>query len=63
MDLLESQQAMAYTSIVTASSDQNLGARFATLCAACSRGERIRDAGGHALVVLDDVRCLVRPSC
>jgi F0F1-type ATP synthase alpha subunit len=32
-----------------------LGERLATLCAACAAAERVRDKGGHALVVLDDV--------
>ena len=59
--LLESKGATAYTSIVAASPQQSLGERYAALCSACSRGEAVRDAGGHALVVLDDIRCLVPP--
>jgi F0F1-type ATP synthase alpha subunit len=35
-----------------------LGERLATLCAACAAAERVRDKGGHALVVLDDVSAL-----
>ena len=58
-DILQQQGAMSFTSVVSAASTQNLGERYATLCSACSRGERIRDSGGHALVVLDDIRCLV----
>ena len=37
-----------------------LGQRYAALCTACSIAERVRDAGGHALVVLDDISCMVR---
>ncbi len=59
LQLLETQQAMTYTSFLSASSTQTLGERYAALCSACSRGEHIRDTGGHALVVLDDIRCLV----
>ncbi len=37
-----------------------LGQRYAALCTACSIAERVRDNGGHALVVLDDISCMVR---
>jgi F0F1-type ATP synthase alpha subunit len=37
-----------------------LGERLATLCAACAAAERVRDKGGHALVVLDDVSALAQ---
>jgi len=37
-----------------------LGQRYAALCTACSIAERVRDSGGHALVVLDDISCMVR---
>ena len=59
LQVLRSQKALEYTSFVSASSTRNLGERYAALSAACSRGEQIRDVGGHALVVLDDIRCLV----
>lgn len=35
------------------------GERYALLCAACALGERVRDEGGHSLVVLDDLKPLV----
>lgn len=57
--LLRSKGALAYTSLVAAPSDATLGMRYAALCAACSQGEKVRDAGGHALVVLDDISCMV----
>lgn len=52
--------AMEYTTVVAALDSAPLGERYAVTCAACCLGERIRDAGGHALVVLDDISCMVR---
>jgi F0F1-type ATP synthase alpha subunit len=45
---------------VAASAGTPLGHRYAALCTACSIAERVRDDGGHALVVLDDISCMVR---
>ncbi len=52
--------AMAHTAVVAAAAGAPLGERFAALSAAVALGERTRDAGGHALVVLDDISCMVR---
>ena len=43
-------------------SGATLGQQYGTLCSALSVAERRRDAGGHTLVVLDDVSCMVRTS-
>ncbi len=52
--------AMAYTTVVGAHGGRPLGERYAAVCAAMAMGERIRDGGAHALVVLDDISCMVR---
>ena len=51
--------AMGHTTVVAAPAGAPLGERFAALSAAAALGERIRDAGGNALVVLDDISCMV----
>lgn len=56
---LRGKGAMSYTSVVSAPSTASLGMRYAALCAACTQGEEVRDGGGHALVVLDDISCMV----
>jgi F0F1-type ATP synthase alpha subunit len=38
-----------------ASPDAPLGTKLATMMAAAAAGERVRDEGGHALVILDDI--------
>ena len=50
---------MAHTTVVAATAVAPLGERVAALSAAVTLGERVRDAGGHALVVLDDISCMV----
>ncbi len=50
---------MSHTAVVAASAGAPLGERFSALSAALALGERTRDAGGHALVVLDDISCMV----
>jgi len=52
---LEAAGALGHTAIVSAEPDAPLGKKFATLCTAYSIGERVRDNGGHALVILDDL--------
>lgn len=37
-----------------------LGEQYAAMLTACSIGERIRDEGGHSLVVLNDASVMVR---
>ena len=60
MALLRRKEAMGYTTVVTAAEDASLGERYATIAAAAAVGERTRDQGGHALVVIDDLACMVR---
>lgn len=55
---LEAGGALEYTTVVAASQGASLGEQYGTLCAALSIAERTRDAGGHSLVVLDDVSCM-----
>lgn len=57
---LQQAGALAHTAVVAAAPDASLGERYAALCTACSLGERVRDDGGHALVVLDDLRPLLQ---
>jgi hypothetical protein len=57
---LQAAGALAQTVVVAAEPGAPLGERYAALCTACSIGERVRDEGGHALVVLDDLHPLVQ---
>ena len=47
------------TAIVEAREDATVGEKLASIFTACSVGERVRDEGGHSLVVLDSVMPLV----
>ena len=58
--LLRRKEAMSYTTVVAAAEGASLGERYATIAAAAALGERTRDQGGHALVVIDDLACMVR---
>ncbi len=58
LDALSAGGALHRTAVVVAPPGATAGQRFATLCAACSVGERVRDEGGASLVVLDDARAL-----
>ena len=60
--LLRRKDAMAFTTVVAAPEDASLGERYATIATAAALGERVRDQGGHALVVIDDLACMVSPS-
>lgn len=51
---------MPQSTVVAADAGAPLGEQYAALCAAISIGEGIRDAGGHALVALDSMECVVR---
>lgn len=57
---LQAHQAMGYTTVVAATADRPLGEQYAAMLTACSIAEAVRDAGGHALVVLNDVGVAVR---
>lgn len=58
--LLRRADALAYTTVVAAPRGASLGARYAAISSAVALGERVRDRGGHALVVIDDLACMVR---
>ena len=60
MALLRRKEALSYTTVVAAAEGATLGERYATIAAAAALGERTRDQGGHALVVIDDLACMVR---
>ncbi|GFR41699.1 hypothetical protein Agub_g2446, partial [Astrephomene gubernaculifera] len=55
---LRSSGALPSTAVVAAPEGSPLGHQLAATCCACAIGERIRDEGGHALVVVDDLRPL-----
>ncbi|MEW5319158.1 MAG: hypothetical protein WDW38_010327 [Sanguina aurantia] len=57
---LKAAGSLHHTSVVVAMEGAPLGEQYAALCLACSIGERIRDEGGHSLVVLDDMRPLAK---
>ena len=59
MTLLRRKDAMAFTTVVAAPEGASLGERYATIATAAALGERVRDQGGHALVVIDDLACMV----
>ena len=58
--MLRRKDAMGYTTVVAAPAGASLGERYAAVATACALGERARDTGGHALVVIDDLSCMVR---
>ena len=58
---LQENAASESTQMIIAADSASLGERYAALCAACSRGEAIRDSGGHSLVILDDISSMVSP--
>eukprot|EP00884_Botryococcus_braunii_P012711 jgi/Botrbrau1/21440/Bobra.0216s0048.1 len=58
--LFERKGAMPYTCIISAPEGSPLGEQYAALATACSVAERVRDSGAAALVILDDVSCMVR---
>lgn len=57
---LKAHGCMEYTTVVAATADRPLGQQYAAMLTACSIAEATRDAGGHALVVLNDVSVMVR---
>lgn len=52
---LEAVGCLENTAVFFAPPDAPLGTKLATLMAAAAAGERVRDEGGHSLVVLDDL--------
>jgi F-type H+/Na+-transporting ATPase subunit alpha len=53
--VLEDAGAMEYTCIVTASASDPAPMQYIAPYAGCAIGEDIRDAGGHALIIYDDL--------
>ncbi len=58
--LLKRNDAMAYTTVVAAPEGASLGERYAAISSALAIGELVRDRGGHSLVIIDDLACMVR---
>ena len=58
--MLGRKDALGYTTVVAAPAGASLGERYAAVALAAALGERARDAGGHALIVIDDLACMVR---
>ena len=59
VEVLRAGGALPYTTVVVAKQGCSLGERYAAACYACSIGEYARDSGRPALVVLDDLACMV----
>ncbi|KAI8466349.1 MAG: alpha subunit of mitochondrial F1F0 ATP synthase [Monoraphidium minutum] len=59
VEALEAGGALGNTAVFAAPADAECGTKLATLFAAAAAGERIRDEGGHSLVVLDDITPLL----
>ncbi|GIL83718.1 hypothetical protein Vretifemale_12457 [Volvox reticuliferus] len=55
---LRSSGSLFNTAVVAVDEGAPLGHQYAAMCCACSIGERVRDEGGHSLVVVDDIRPL-----
>lgn len=51
---------MEYTTVVGVTAERPLGEQYAAMLMACCVGEAERDAGGHALVVVNDISPMVR---
>jgi len=59
MRKLEASGAAQSTVVVAAAAGAPLGEQYAAICTACTIGERIRDEGGHSLVIFDTLKPLV----
>jgi len=53
--LLEEHGAMEFTTIVAASASDPAAVQYIAPYAGCSMGEEVRDRGGHALIIYDDL--------
>ena len=51
---------MAHTTVIAPPPGSSLVQRFVAICTAIAFAERVRSMGDHALVVLDDITCMVR---
>ncbi|KAI7843748.1 hypothetical protein COHA_002646 [Chlorella ohadii] len=60
VEQLRQHGCMDYTTVVAATGDRPLGEQYAAMLTACSVAERVRDEGGHSLVVLNDASVMVR---
>ncbi len=54
-DVLERHGAMAYTTIVAVTASDPAALQYIAPYAGCAIGEEVRDNGGHALVIYDDL--------
>jgi F-type H+-transporting ATPase subunit alpha len=59
VDRLRTSGALANCTIVAAPDSVPLAQQYAALCAGVAIGERVRDAGGKAVVLLDTAECIV----
>jgi flagellar biosynthesis/type III secretory pathway ATPase len=57
---LRGSGVMTQATVVVAGEGAPLGEQYATLCTAISLGEHVRNHGGHALVALDSMECVVK---
>jgi len=55
MDRLRQDGAMEYTIIVSATASESAPLQFLAPYSGCTMGEHIRDNGGHALIIYDDL--------
>ena len=55
VDVLEREGALEYTTVVSASASDPAAMKYIAPYAGCAMGEEVRDAGGHALVIYDDL--------
>jgi F-type H+-transporting ATPase subunit alpha len=55
MDKLREYGAMEYTIIVSATASESAPLQFIAPYSGCTMGENIRDNGGHALIIYDDL--------
>jgi F-type H+-transporting ATPase subunit alpha len=53
--ILEDHGAMEYTTVVTAGASESAPLQFIAPFTGCAIGEDVRDRGGHALVIYDDL--------
>ena len=59
VDRLRQSGALAHCTVVAAPSTVTAAQQYAALCAGVAIGERARDEGGKAVVLLDSAECMV----
>ncbi len=55
VDTFEKNGAMEYTTVITANASEPAPLAYVAPYAGCAMGEEVRDKGGHALVIYDDL--------